>query len=53
MAYSKAKLKSSGNKGSCFRPFWIGKLSRQMFTYVDFTILTGKHLSDNFSVQNL
>jgi hypothetical protein len=28
MAYSKAKLKSSGDKASpCFRPFWIGKLS--------------------------
>jgi hypothetical protein len=28
MAYSKAKLKSSGNKASpYFRPFWIGKLS--------------------------
>jgi hypothetical protein len=28
MAYSKAKLESSGDKASaCFRPFWIGKLS--------------------------
>jgi hypothetical protein len=28
MAYSKAKLKSSGDKASpCFRPVWIGKLS--------------------------
>jgi hypothetical protein len=28
MAYSKAKLKSSGDKAfPCFRPFWIGKLS--------------------------
>jgi hypothetical protein len=28
MAYSKAKLKSSGDKASpCFRPFWTGKLS--------------------------
>jgi hypothetical protein len=26
MAYSKAKLKSSGDRASCFRPFWIGKL---------------------------
>jgi hypothetical protein len=26
MAYSKARLKSSGDKESpCFRPFWIGK----------------------------
>jgi hypothetical protein len=30
MAYSRAKLKSSGDKASpCFRPFWIGKLSDQ------------------------
>jgi hypothetical protein len=28
MAYSKAKLKTSGNRASlCSRPFWIGKLS--------------------------
>jgi hypothetical protein len=28
MAYSKAKLKSGGDRASpCFRPFWIGKLS--------------------------
>jgi hypothetical protein len=28
MAYSKAKFKSSEDKASsCFRPFWIGKLS--------------------------
>jgi hypothetical protein len=27
MAYSRAKLKSNGDKASpCFRPFWIGKL---------------------------
>jgi hypothetical protein len=27
MAYSKAKLKSSGDRASpCFGPFWIGKL---------------------------
>jgi hypothetical protein len=30
MAYSKAKLKSSGDKASsCFRPFWIGQLHLQ------------------------
>jgi hypothetical protein len=30
MAYSKAKLKSSGDKASpCFRPFWMGKLSHK------------------------
>jgi hypothetical protein len=28
MAYSKARLESSGDRASpCFRPFWIGKLS--------------------------
>jgi hypothetical protein len=27
MAYSKAKLKSNGDKASpCFRPFWIGNV---------------------------
>jgi hypothetical protein len=30
MAYSKANLKSGGDKTSpCFRPFWIGKLSEK------------------------
>jgi hypothetical protein len=30
MAYSKAKLKSSGGRASpCFIPFWIGKLSEK------------------------
>jgi hypothetical protein len=30
MAYSKAKLKSSGDRASpYFRPFWIGKLSEK------------------------
>jgi len=24
MAYYKAKLENSGDKTSCFRPFWIG-----------------------------
>jgi hypothetical protein len=28
MAYSKAKLKSNGDRASpCFRPFWIGDVS--------------------------
>jgi hypothetical protein len=28
MAYSKAKLKSNGDRASpCFSPFWIGNLS--------------------------
>jgi hypothetical protein len=35
MAYSKAKLKNSGDKASFFRPFWLGKLSDEIF---DFTI---------------
>jgi hypothetical protein len=35
MAYSKAKLKSSGDKVShCFRSFWIGKLSEKIFLKV-------------------
>jgi hypothetical protein len=39
MAYSKTKLKSSDDRASpCFRPFWIEKTIRQMFTYMDFTI---------------
>jgi hypothetical protein len=34
MAYSKAKLKSSGDKASpCFRLFWIGKLSENVYLY--------------------
>jgi hypothetical protein len=39
MAYSKAKLKSIGGRGSfCFRPFWIEKLSAKclpIWTLVD------------------
>jgi hypothetical protein len=31
MAYSKAKLKSSGDKASCFTPFWVGKLSELLW----------------------
>jgi hypothetical protein len=34
MAYSKAKLKSSGDRESpCFRPFWMGKLSDNVYLY--------------------
>jgi hypothetical protein len=37
MAYSKAKLKSSGDKESpCFIPFWIGKLPMPTLLYVSF-----------------
>jgi hypothetical protein len=40
MAYSKAKLKSSGNKASpCFRPFWIGKLSDKCLPIQTFSIV--------------
>jgi hypothetical protein len=35
---NKPKLKSSINKASsCFRPFWIGKSSRNVYLYVSFT----------------
>jgi hypothetical protein len=41
MAYSKAKLKSSGDKAPpCFRPFWIGKLSEPVII-LKWIILTG------------
>jgi hypothetical protein len=45
MAYSKAKLKSSGDKASpCFKPFWTGKLSDKClpigknYNFVCFTV---------------
>jgi hypothetical protein len=41
MAYSKAKLKSSGDGASpCFRPFWIGKLSDNSVDIVKFALRT-------------
>jgi hypothetical protein len=48
MAYSKAKLKSSGDKASpCFRPFWIGKLSAKCLPIQTLLyVCIGKHLSD-------
>jgi hypothetical protein len=45
MAYSKAKLKSSDDDTSCFRPFWIGKLSdKYVFTYMDFLYVLFKDI---------
>jgi hypothetical protein len=44
MAYSKAQLKSNGDKKSpCFRSFWIGKLSEKwlsIWTYRMFPLNT-------------
>jgi len=31
IAYSKAKMESSGNKRSCFRPFWMGNISNRFY----------------------
>jgi hypothetical protein len=42
MAYFKAKMKSSGEKASCFRPFSIGKLSDDCLwtlLYVSFKLI--------------
>jgi hypothetical protein len=34
MAYSKAKLKNSGdNTSRCFKPFWLGKLPDKVYLY--------------------
>jgi hypothetical protein len=42
MAYSKAKLKSIGDRASpCFRPFWIGKLSDKC---MDLLYVSLKHI---------
>jgi hypothetical protein len=44
MAYSKAKVKSSGDTASpCFRPFWIG----QLFTikYINLEIVNHRRYS--------
>jgi hypothetical protein len=45
MAYSKAKLKSSGDKSSpYFRPFWIGKLSEKYLRVWTLTYVLFKHI---------
>jgi hypothetical protein len=45
MTYSKAKLKSSGDKtSSSFRPFWIGKLSQN---YWVFGLLSSSSILEN------
>jgi hypothetical protein len=44
MAYSKSKLKSSGDRASpCFRPFWIG----QLLTIKDVNLQTVNHGSNS------
>jgi hypothetical protein len=56
MAYSKAKLKSSGDKASpCFRPFWIGKLSDKcspIFSTHGQIKIHAKYLSENLKRMN-
>jgi hypothetical protein len=45
MAYSKAKLESSGDKAShCFRPFWIGQLSHKCLPIQTSLYLSFKHI---------
>jgi hypothetical protein len=46
MAYSKAKLKSSGDVSPCFRPFWIG----HWLTIKDINLQTVNHCS--YSIRN-
>jgi hypothetical protein len=44
MAYSNAKLKSSGVRASpCFRPFWIGKLSDKCLPIQTLPYVSFKH----------
>jgi hypothetical protein len=45
MAYYRAKLKSSGNKASsCFKPFWIGKLSDKCLPIWTLLYVSFKHI---------
>jgi hypothetical protein len=45
MAYSKAKLKSSGDKVSpYFRPFWIGRLSNKCLPIWTLKYVSFKHI---------
>jgi hypothetical protein len=45
MAYSKAKLKSSGDKAShCFRSVWIGKLSDKGLPIQTLLYVSFKHI---------
>jgi hypothetical protein len=50
MAYSKAKLNSSGDKASpCFRPFWIGKLSDKCLPILTLLYVSFKHILINLT----
>jgi hypothetical protein len=45
MAYSKAKLKSSGDKAShCLRPFWKGKISDKCLPIQTLPYVSFKHI---------
>jgi hypothetical protein len=45
MEYSKAKLKSSGDKASrSFKPFWIGKLSGKCLPIQTLLYVSFKHI---------
>jgi hypothetical protein len=45
MAYSKAKMKISGDRTSpCFRPFWIGKLSGKCSPIRTLLYVSFKHI---------
>jgi hypothetical protein len=48
MAYSKAKLKSSGDRASpCSRPIWIGKLSDKCLLLWTSLYVSFKHILIN------
>jgi hypothetical protein len=50
MAYSKAKLKSSGDRTSpWFRPFWIGKLSDKCLPIQTLLYVSFKHILINLT----
>jgi hypothetical protein len=50
MAYSKVKLKSSGDRASpCFRPFWIRKLSDKCLPIRTLLYVLFKHILINLA----
>jgi hypothetical protein len=50
MAYSKTKLKSSGDRSSpCFRPFWIGNLSDKCLPIWTLLYVSFKHILINLT----
>jgi hypothetical protein len=54
MAYSKAKLKSSGDRASpCFRPFWIRKLSDKCLPVQNLPYCPFKHFNHPVSLASL